>query len=1035
MKKKIVMSVCALLFLNILIFSQQRSISGVVTGDDGMGLPGATVLLKGSSTGVITDLDGKYTITFDDTESPVLVFSYVGYLTKEVTVTDQTVIEVQLVLDMLAVDEVVVVGYGTQRKSLVTGSISKVDAETLEKTPALRVEQALLGKTAGVYIANTEGSPGGGLSVRIRGTGTNSNSDPLYIVDGMPTGGIEFLNPGDIESIEILKDAASAAIYGAEAANGVVLITTKSGTAGAQPSVSYEFYYGVQNPWKKVDVLDAGEYITYMREAWRNAGNNFGDINPLLQDSINYPYNTNWMDQVTQENAPYQNHQLTFTGGNDKMFYTASLNYYDQDGMIGDGRSNFKRYSGRFNGTYLVKDWLQIGNRINLIQTERVGVGENDVFGSIVALAMQLDPLFPVYDPAMDTIDGGAHRGWGQSDILAAEYVNPMGVLDVDHSKTITQKIFGDVWVEAEIIKGLKIKTDLFIEQSYVNYSDWEPHYIYTGTSYNQASSVTKRIDQYPGIQWDNVLTYEKSLGKHNFGLVLGTSARVNKASRLEATGTDMRLENDNFAYIFATNSEYQIATDQNTESWNIMPREKRLMSYFGRLNYNYDERYLVTLIARRDGSNKLALGNRFQTFPSASVGWVVSNEGFWNIAPVNFLKLRASWGQNGNIESLEYFQYVSLIEFGVWNYYFDDEQSVGAVPQTLSNKDLIWETSQQTDIGIDINMFGNKLTISADYYDKRTKDLLVEASTPLMTGNNPPWKNAGEVQNRGIELELGYRDMIGDFRYGANLNFSTNHNEVLSYGNESGSINGVGYGVEGRLMTMFEVGYPIGYFYGFQSDGIFQTEEEVMEHTTNGIVLQPWSEPGDVRLIDANGDSTINDEDRVMIGNPHPKYLYGILLDFEYKGFDLSIFLQGTYGNDIYNARRRYDVNDINIESWIWEERWQGEGTSDKYPRVNYGDPNRNWNRSDLLIEDASYLRLKDVRFGYTIPGKLTNKIKIEKLYLYVQGSNLMTLTKKEFHGSNPDIGALWGNLGSGLDFGFYPAARTYQFGVKVTF
>ncbi|MBA7533628.1 TonB-dependent receptor P3 [subsurface metagenome] len=497
-----------------------------------------------------------------------------------------------------------------------------------------------------------------------------------------------------------------------------------------------------------------------------------------------------------------------------------------------------------------------------------------------------------------------------------------------------------------------------------------------------------------------------------------------------------MFLENENFAHIFATTAETQTATDQNTESWNIMPREKRLMSYFGRLNYNYAERYLLTLIVRRDGSNKLAAGNRFQTFPSVSAGWIISNENFWGFAPVNFLKLRASWGQNGNIESLDYFQYVSLIEVGVWNYYFNDVLSTGAVPSTLSNKDLVWETSEQIDIGIDIRMLNNKLSLSADYYDKRTKDLLVQASTPGITGNNAPWINAGEVQNTGIEIELSYRDMIGELKYGVNVNFSTNKNEVLSYGNESGSITGVGYGTQGRLMTMFEVGYPIGYFFGFQSDGIFQNEEEVLGHTTNGVVLQPRAEPGDVRFVDVNGDSLINDEDRTMIGNPHPKFLFGMGLDFEYKGFDLSLFFQGTYGNDIYNARKRYDVFDVNLETWIYEERWHGEGTSNEYPRLYYGDAlNGNWNRSDILIEDASYLRLKDLRLGYTIPKKITEKAKIDRLYFFVQGTNLLTFTKKGFHGSNPDIGAIWGNLGSGLDFGFYPAAKTYQIGAKITF
>ncbi len=1035
MIKRILLSMLAFLFISLTANAQQVSINGIVTGEDGEGLPGATVMVKGTSNGVTTNADGAYFITVEGVESPVLVISYIGYLSEEIAVDNQTEINVTMSLDMQSLDEIVVVGYGTQKKSLVTGAISKVSSEELQKTPALRVEQALIGKAAGVYIANMEGSPGGGLSVRIRGTGTNSNSDPLYIVDGMSTGGIEFLNPGDIESIEILKDAASAAIYGAEAANGVVLITTKSGKIGGESTVSYEFYYGVQNPWKKIEVLDAEGYITAQREMWRNAGGNMSSLNELLADSTDYEFNTNWLDQVTRKNAPFQNHQLSITGGNEKMHYSTSLNYYDQDGMIGDGRSNFRRYSGRFNGTYHVKDWLHVGNRINIIQTERIGIGENDVFGGVVSLATQLDPLFPVRDPAMDTIDGGAHRGWGQSSILSAEYVNPLGSLDIDNAKTVTQKVFGDVWIEAEIINGLKIKTDLFVEQSYVNYSNWEPHYIFTGTAQNQTSSVTKRVDQYPGIQWDNIITYDKSFGKHNIGAVLGMSARVNKANRLEATGTDMFLENENFAHIFATTSETQTATDQNTEDWNVMPREKRLMSYFGRLNYNYDERYLLTLIVRRDGSNKLASGNRFQTFPSVSAGWIISNENFWGVAPINFLKIRASWGQNGNIESLDYFQYVSLIEVGVWNYYFDDVLSTGAVPSTLSNRDLIWETSEQIDLGIDIRLLANRLSLSADYYDKRTKDLLVQASTPYLTGNNNPWINAGEVQNKGFEIEFRYNDMIGEFKYGVNINFATNKNEVLSYGNESGSINGVGYGVEGRQMTKFEVGYPIGYFYGFESDGIFQNEEEVLAHTTNGVVLQPRAEPGDVRFVDVNGDSLINDNDRTMIGNPHPKFLYGLGLDFEYKGFDLSLFFQGTAGNDIYNARRRYDVNNVNLEKWIYDERWHGEGTSNEFPRLYSGDPNGNWNRSDIMIEDASYLRLRDLRLGYTIPNKITEKAKISQLYFYVQGTNLLTFTKKSFHGSNPDIGAIWGNLGSGLDFGFYPAAKTYQIGAKITF
>lgn len=1055
-----------LLVIGVYLHAQEKTVTGTVLAtDSNTPLPGVTVFLKGTTLGVITDLDGNFTIQASPTDT--IQFSFVGYLTEEFAVGTQSTINVSLDPDILEMDEVVVVGYGTQKKSLVTGSIAKVDEESLNRNVP-RVEQALQGKAAGVNIMQESGSPGAGLSVRIRGTSTNGNSNPLYIVDGMRTGGIDYLSPSDIESVEILKDAASAAIYGAEAGNGVILITTKSGKKGQTKSVvNYNFSYGLQQPGKINEVLNGTQYADYYRKATRheiiNENSDFEIPEDLLNRLIDntWPYDpdtigagTDWLGEVFQT-APIIEHQLSISGGNEKTSVFASGSFYNQDGIVGGDKANFKRYTARLNVNHEVNNWLSLGTNVSFTHLNRVSIDENNEFGGVISNAMNIDPLTSVYlndtsefpdqykqqiydnftdlpNSSLATSDG---RYYGMSTLVQNEIRNPRAQLNNTHRYWTTDKLLGGVNAKITPIEGLVIKTDYSIDLSMGNNRYWTPRYYYHAINFNYTSNTGHDNHRWFNWQWENTATYTKQFGDHNLMLLAGTTAREDTYFILSGFGEVLQEESWNFAVLDAVQSD----STRKAANGGNRNADTRLFSYFGRAQYNYKERYMLDLILRADASSKLSAENRTQYFPSASFGWVLSNEDFWNVPVINFAKFRASWGQNGSAQSLRTFEYVSTIKSDAESAYYVSGGTTltGSEPVSISNPDLIWETSQQTNFGLDLRFLNNKLTFTTDYYVKKTKDLITTAPIALYIGNNQPNANAGEVTNTGVELEFVYKDSYGEFNYNIGINGAWNKNEVTDMATP---LIGSNLGTAGSV-TRAEQGSPIWFFYGYETDGIFNSAEEVQAHVNaDDELLQPNSFPGDVRFKDKNNDGIINDQDKTMIGSPHPDWTFGFNANLNYKGFDLTIFVSGMLGNEVYFGASRTDLPRNNKPLYFYEKGWTPENLSQEFPRYTASDKQTipNFAHSDLFVFDGSHLRLQNLELGYVIPQDFSRRAGIDRLRFYVSGRNLFVLTS--YPGSDPEVGNSNDSNSDptmrsiGVDRGLFPKSKVFTFGLNLT-
>jgi len=1039
---------------------QDRTINGTITDiTTSESLPGVTVVIEGTSKGVSTDLEGVYSI--DVSDGQVLVFSYIGYTTKRISVDGQSEIDVALETELLDIDEVVVVGYSTQKKSLVTGAISKIDSEDLSKNQA-RVEQALQGKTAGVNIIQESGAPGAGLSVRIRGTSTNKNSNPLFIVDGMRTGGMEYLNANDIESIEILKDAASAAIYGAEAANGVILITTKGGYNTGQTVINYNFSYGMQQLGKGTEVLNAEQYGTYYREGLRQEiisqyeGIEIPDV--LLDRALNnsYPFDpdtlgagTDWLGQIFQT-APVTEHNLSISGGNETTSVFASGSYYNQDGIVGGSRSNFNRYTARLNVSHKVKDWLSVGTNISFTHFTRTEIDENNEFGGLISNAMNLDPLTSVYieDASMfpdkykaqindnfDDIENSSLRApgdngyYGMSTIVQNETRNPVAQLDNKHDEYTTDKLIGGVNASINPVEGLTIKSDYSIDMAMGNRMYWTPEYYYHSINFNFLSTTGHENNRWFTWQWENTATYQKDFDGHNLMFLAGMTLREYTFKYLSGFGEGLQEESWNFAVLDAVLSDSTKAAARGRRN-----EDNRLRSYFGRMQYNFQEKYMADLVLRADASSKLSQENRTQYFPSISLGWVLSREDFWNLAVVNFLKLRVSWGQNGSIQSLGNFEYVSTIKTDAESSYYlsGGTRLTGSEPSSLSNPDLVWETSEQIDIGFDVRFLQNKLSFSTDFYRKKTIDLITIASIPEYVGNHVPNANAGDITNSGVELELSYRDFFGDFSYNIGANAAYNKNEVTSL---TSPLLGDNLGTTGAI-TRSELGQPIWYFYGYETDGIFDSFDEIRAFTNaEGELIQPAAIPGDVKFKDLNDDGKINEDDKTNIGSPHPDWIFGFNTNFEYKGFDLSLFISGTLGNEVYFGAYRTDLTDNNKPLFFFEEAWTPEDKTGEFPRYTVTDNNGNLSHNDLFVFDGSHVRLQNLELGYTLPQSLSERIKINKLRVYASARNLFVISN--YPGSDPEVGNSAGGADKrsiGIDRGLFPKSKVFTFGLNLT-
>jgi TonB-dependent starch-binding outer membrane protein SusC len=1015
-----------------LAHAQQRTVQGTVTAlPGGDPLPGVNIQVKGTSTGTATDPDGKYSLLIPS-DGAVLIFSFLGFDTQEVAVGSRSVVDVQLQENVRALGEVVVIGYGSQVRSEVTGSIGSVTPEEITQTPVLRIEQALQGRVAGVQVTNVSGQPGDAPTVRIRGAGSTGSSEPLYIVDGFPVGGIDFLNPGDIESINVLKDAASSAIYGARGANGVVLITTKSGKKDGQMRVSYEGYLGVQNPWKRLSLLNASEYALLMNEGAANAGLSLPYANPQ-----SFGTGTDWQGAVFAENAPISNHQMTISGGTEKNSYLTSVSHFAQEGIVGGDKSRFERTTFRLNADNQVKDYLKVGTNLAYTHIKRRAIDPNQEFGGILSNAINIDPITPIFetDPAVlagynpNAVRDSRGNVYAISPRIGQEIVNPLARLEVLHGRTKVDKLVGNAFAELNPLKGLTFRSTFGIDLAFVSNDNFLPIYFLNGAQSNSNSLVSKGTDRYFTWQSENTVQYQKSFGNHNFDFLAGTTAIKFQFENVFGSKQGLVTTDPNFAYL-------NLAVDAESAQAFGGANEGALLSYFARTMYNYQGKYLATATLRYDGSSRFGRENRFATFPSFSAGWVLSEERFMSDnSTVSFLKLRASWGQNGNENIGDRYPWAATIGDGRgYTFLVNGEPTFvnGAVPTRIANPFLQWETSEQTDIGLEVAFFNDRLLISTDYYLKRTKGLLVTAPIPGVVGNNPPSVNGGTVENRGIELAINYQGNYKDVKYSIGFNAARNINEVTDIANAEQRLIGAGFATYGTV-SLAEVGYPIGYFWGLRTDGIFQNAEEVQAHrNAGGQLIQPNAVAGDVRFVDLNGDGVINDQDRTMIGNPTPKLTLGTNFTASYKSFDFSAFFIGAFGHQIFNGTRRHDLVTSNMQS-RYLDRWTGEGSSNELPRFTFSDTNGNYSRiSDLYIEDGDFVRLKTLQIGYNLSPELVQRMRLQALRVYVSGDNLITFTN--YSGFDPELGAR-SALDIGIDRGAYPQARIYRLGLNVTF
>lgn len=1011
--------------------AQDYTVSGLVTDSEtGEGIPGVTVLEKGTTNGTITSIDGKYELKVQSGNS-VLQFSFIGFETMTIPIEGRNEINTTLKTKMSELEEVVVIGYGTQKKKVVTGAISTVDAEEITRTPVLRVEQAMQGRTAGVQVTNQSGQPGEAPTVRIRGTGTTMNSEPLYIVDGMEVGGIDYLNPGDIESIDVLKDAASAAIYGARAANGVVLITTKGGGTGDKSgmNVTYSTYYGIQNPAKMLDMLDADQYRELMNEGARNAG-----LSEPFDLSEVPAHNTNWQKELFEKNAPMMNHEISVVGGNAKSTYASSVSYFTRQGIIGGEKSQFDRITARLNSRHAVNDWFDFGNNIAYSNIVRRGIESNQSFNGAYSSALNMDPLTPVFETDPDKLEDypystepvitdGNGNIYAISEYVGAEVVNPLALLRIQTEETNVDKVVGNVFGEAEIIEGLKFRSSLGIDLAYVTRDSYRPLYFLNGAQNNTGKTdVSKTIERYFNWQWDNTASYSRKIESHNFSILLGTSAIEKRFDDLYGFNTMVPTTDPENVYL-------NLATDTAWEARGGASHYA-LFSVFGRITYDYKSKYAFTGIIRRDGSSNFGPNNRYGVFPSVGFTWLISEEDFMpSLEPVTFIKFRASWGINGN-DNIDYYRFVSPID-RTRGYIFGGGRQLGASPEYIENQDIKWEESDQIDIALDLGAFNNRLSVTLDYYIKNTNGLLEQVPIPAHVGNQAPFANVGSVQNRGVEISMNWRNVSEKLRYSFGVNAAYNKNKMTNIGNEEKVLPGASWAIAG-MVTRSEEGLPIAYFWGFETDGIFQNESEIFSHIgSNGELLQPQAQPGDVRFVDVNGDDVIDEEDRTMIGNPTPSWTLGINGSAEYKSFDFSFLLTGAFGHEIFNGSQRQDLRYTNRTEAILE-RWTGEGTSDEIPRYTWIDANNNYRVSDLYIEDGSYMRVKNIQIGYMLPASILERIRAIKWRFFVSAENLITLTG--YSGADPEIGAI-SSFDIGIDRGIYPHARTFRFGTSITF
>ncbi len=1007
--------VYAFLLFSSFCMAQEYDLSGTVNDASGMGLPGVNIVVKGSTKGTSTDFDGNFLLSKVSSGS-TLVFSSIGYVTFEYKVTNSNKITVTLQEDTKALEEVVVIGYGTQKKREVTGAVSTVDAKTLETLRPAKVEQALQGTVSGVNVTTRSGSPGADLDIRIRGIATNGENRPTVIIDGY-VGELGLLNPNDIETITILKDA-QAAIYGTIGANGIVLVTTKSGKRNSKTSFEYNTYVGFQETSRKMPLLNATEYALLLNESYANGGQSLP-----FPNASGLGEGTDWQREVFSKGVPMINHEMSIKGGSEKISYAISGSHLDQEGIVGEKKSGFLRNTARIALNADLTDKIKFQSNVIYTYFNRKTLNENGL-GSVLFNALNTPATLAPYDENGDFTLVPSTAG------LGTEIINPLAQIANTYNNYDYKRLNGTVGFDYAIFSGFKLSSRIGFNTANSESKSFAKQISYGGKVFdNVRSSVTQGAVNDNDYSFDLFGEYKKTLHEnHNFALTAGTTIFKQWGNGLFATGYDVPNNSWEFADIALTTGTLDVKTNSS------YVYDERRLSYFGRLQYDYSGKYLFSAIIRRDASTKFGPGNKVGYFPSFTAGWNISDEAFFG-QPKNFnaLKLRVSYGTVGN-DQIPNNGYLSLLT-GEASYVLDGTLVNGIAIGQLPNEDLKWEEARKFDVGIDAKFFGDKLELVTDYFIDTRKDLLIP-NIPVSgitgvtaPGGAAPTINAGTVRNSGFELALNYNDKISEkasFSLGYNVTFLKN--EVLEVNNGTQFIEGGAFGVGQPAPARMQVGMPIGYFYGYVTDGIFQNQAEVDAHPSQ-LALGANAAPGDIRYVDINGDGVINLEDRTNIGDPIPDAVMGFNLQFNYGSFDFSAYAFASVGNDMVRNYER-NLSDANRLNYVLD-RWTGEGTSNSVPRVTTGATSNNV-FSDYFVEDASFIRIQNLQLGYSIPNQFIEKVGLSKVRLYAAVNNLYTFTK--YRGFDP--GASSGApIGGGIDYGFYPVPKTYMFGLNVNF
>lgn len=1022
---------------------QQKTVSGKVTDFTGTPLPGVSVVIKGTTTGAITDSNGNYSLSNVPGNS-ILQFSFIGMKKMDVKLEGKTTINVTLEEETVGIEEVVAIGYGTKKKRDLTGSISSVSGNNLTETKTESFAQALQGRSAGVLVKSNSGQPGGGVSIRIRGIGGINDSEPLYIIDGIQFGvggsdtnnPLSSLNPNDIESLEVLKDASSSAIYGARGANGVVLITTKRGKE-AKSQITYTTSYGIQNMTNpnKLQVMNGQEYAEWVNKVEANDGKPaiFGGTNTTVYPTQYFPspsqigVGTNWLDLISRNNASVQDHQLTVSGGKQDHQYFLSASYFDQNGII--KTSSFKRYSIRLNTDNKLNNWLKVGNSFYVAHSKQLGIDVDRSFGgAVISPALLTPPTLSV------TNSDGSFAG--PPTAFYAPYRTPYSVLMNNYNETRGTNLMGNIYGNVQLLKGLSFRTNISVVMGFNSTEHFIPKY--TEGIAKSAVTEEKYVSSISSNwQWNNVISYDKMLGKHHLGALGGMESSEGKYVDI---GGQSAFDENLIRVVRSSGA--------STSNFGQLKTAQSLISYFGNFSYNYDEKYYLEGNIRRDGSSQFGINSRWGTFPSVSTAWRISKEHFFPKDLVDDFKIRASYGEVGN-NKIGNFAFIAPVKTVMYSMSGNNGQfNIGTVINQMANPDIKWETSKQVSVGIDASLFSNKLTIAADYFQTNVEDMLLGITIPAFTGisfsdsqikSGTMITNIGSLQNQGFEFEVSYKGKSGDLNYSVNANLSTYNNKVTDIGRND-QIWGQTY--RGQNISRTVKGGSLGEFYGYVVDGIFQTQEEVVAaNSIDKDPLTPYQNaltaPGDYKYKDLDGDGVVNSKDRTKIGSPIPDFTYGMGFNLGYKNFELTGLFVGSQGNEIFLASR-IDLESSSLrnnnKSKVMLNSWNGAGSTNTVARTISSDPNQNSRISSKFVEDGSYLRVRNVQLSYNIPSTLIQKMGISKAQIYLSGQNLFTITK--YSGFDPEVGNLNGsNLSAGIDSDIYPQAKSIHIGASISF